>query len=129
MSLGKPSIYKERAQLILLVFEQLNFFKIKDEFIAIIIQSPLQNEDTFNFDDFTTFSERVKKSTQETANKMENRLNDKIDSRNINIEDKISNFEIKITNKIFNAESEITRKITNTDGKITNIEDKIYNVE
>ena len=39
------------------------------------MQTPLQNEDTFNSDDFTTFSERVRKTTQDTANKMENRLN------------------------------------------------------
>ena len=31
----------------------------------------MQNTEKFNFDDFTTFTERIKKNTQNTANKME----------------------------------------------------------
>ena len=54
--MGKTSIYKERAQLNLLIYEQLYFFNYKDEFVALIIQAPIRNEDEFEFDDFTTFS-------------------------------------------------------------------------
>ena len=94
MSRGKSSVYKERAQLNLIVYEQLNFFNYKDEFVALVIQTPIQNEDAFNFDEFTTFSERVKKSTQETANKMENRLDAKI----TNVQSEIANVKSEITN-------------------------------
>ena len=52
MSMGKSSIYKERAQLNLLIYEQLYFFFQKNEFVALIIQAPVQNDDDFNFDDF-----------------------------------------------------------------------------
>ena len=66
-----------------MVYEQLYFFGIKNEFVALIIQAPIQNEDSFFFDDFTTFSERVKLSTQETVNKLESRINSKIYNLNI----------------------------------------------
>ncbi len=78
MSLGKIIIYKERAQLNLKVFEQLYFFKQKNRFVALIMQTPIQNEDSFNFDEFTTFSERIKNTTQEAINKMETRLKSEI---------------------------------------------------
>ena len=35
------------------------------------MQTPLVDEEAFNFDEFTTFSERLKKSNQETAIRME----------------------------------------------------------
>ena len=38
------------------------------------MQTPIQNTETFNYDDFITFTERVKKTTQITADKMENRI-------------------------------------------------------
>ena len=63
MSSGKSSIYKERAELNLKIYEQLQFFGYKYEFVALIKQTPLVNEDAFNFDEITTFTERVKKST------------------------------------------------------------------
>ena len=44
------------------------------------MQTPLENKDNFNFDDFTTFTERVNKSTEETANKLESRINKKIEN-------------------------------------------------
>ena len=74
MSQGKTTIYKERAQLNLKVFQTKYFYGEKHEFVALIMQTPMQNTEKFNFDDFTTFSERVKKSTQNTVNKMENKI-------------------------------------------------------
>ena len=62
MSQGKTTIYKERAELNLKVYEQLYFFGFKNEFIALIIQSPIENEAS-STDDFTSFSRRVKHST------------------------------------------------------------------
>ena len=55
----------------------------------LIIKTPIQNEDNFNIDDFTTYSERVKKSTQDTVNKMESRVNEKI----YNVEKEISSMK------------------------------------
>ena len=83
----------------------MNFFNFKDEFKALVIQTPAQNEDDFNFDDFTTFSERVKKSTQETVYKMENRLRAEIkkDINSMNKEISCINQKIdKILNKLVN---------------------------
>ena len=74
MSQGKTSIYKERAQLNLKVFQTQYFYGQKNEFVALIMQTPLQNSENFNFDDFITFTERVKKSTQITVDKMENKI-------------------------------------------------------
>ena len=62
------------------VYEQFYFFGFKNEFVALIIQTPLQNDEDSIFDDFTTFSKRVKKSTQETVNKLESRIDSKIDT-------------------------------------------------
>ena len=74
MSQGKTTIYKERAELNLKVLEILYFFGLKNEFIALIIQSPIENE-AFSKDDFTSFSRRVKHTTQVTVDKMESRHN------------------------------------------------------
>ncbi len=74
MSQGKTSIYKERAQLNLKVLQTQYFFGEKNEFVALIMQTPIQNSEKFNFDDFITFSERVKKSTQNTVDKMKNEI-------------------------------------------------------
>ena len=74
MSQGKTSIYKERAQLNLKVFQTLYFYGEKNEFVALIMQTPMQNSENFNFDDFITFTERVKKSTQNTVDKMEKKI-------------------------------------------------------
>ncbi len=79
MSQGKSSIYKERAQLNLKVFQTQYFYGQKNEFVALIMQTPLQNSENFNFDDFASFTERVKESTQFTVDKMENKINKKID--------------------------------------------------
>ena len=38
------------------------------------MQTPLQNSEKFNFDDFITFTERVKKSTQNTVDKMDKKI-------------------------------------------------------
>ena len=56
MSTSKSSLHKDRALLNLKVFEQLYFFDFKNEFTALIIQDPLQNEDNAEFGDFETFS-------------------------------------------------------------------------
>ncbi len=74
MSQGKTSIYKERAQLNLKVLQTQYFFGQKNEFVALIMQTPLQDSENFNFDDFITFTERVKKSTQITVDKMKNEI-------------------------------------------------------
>ena len=42
------------------------------------MQTPTQNIEKFNFDDFTTFPERIKKNTQSTANKMEIKMKNEI---------------------------------------------------
>jgi hypothetical protein len=78
MSQGKTSIYKERAQLNLKVFQTQYFYGQKNEFVALIMQTPMQNSEKFNFDDFITFSERVKKSTQKTVDKMEIKMKKEI---------------------------------------------------
>ncbi len=71
MSQGKTTIYKERAQLNLKVFQTKYFYGEKNEFVALIMQTPIQNSEKFNFDDFATFTERIKKNTQRTSDKME----------------------------------------------------------
>jgi hypothetical protein len=70
MSQGKTIIYKERSQLNLKVFQSKYFFNEKYEFVALIMQTPIQDAESLNFDDFITFSERVKKTTQVTVDKM-----------------------------------------------------------
>ncbi len=74
MSQGKTSIYKERAQLNLKVFQTKYFYGEKNEFVALIMQTPLQNSEKFSFDNFTTFTERIKKNTQRTSDKMKNEI-------------------------------------------------------
>ena len=63
MSEGKTSIYRERAQLNLKVFQTKYYYGEKHEFVALIMQTPIQNIQEFNFDDYATFTERVKKNT------------------------------------------------------------------
>ena len=102
-------------------YEQLYFFGYKHEFIELIIQTPLENEKSFNFDDFTTFSERVKKSTQETVNKMENRLNVKIDEK---IASKVALLDKKVSsidNKMNSLDNKIENKIISLENSIANI--------
>ena len=105
MSEGKNIIYKERAKLNLKVFQFLYFFGIaKYEFVVLIMQTPMEIDEAFNFDDFITFSERVKKSTQDTVDKMEQKINDKTDSleKNINeiFETKTQDIEFKLNVKM-----------------------------
>jgi hypothetical protein len=38
------------------------------------MQTPIQDAENFNFDDFITFSEKIKKSTQATVDKMKNEI-------------------------------------------------------
>ena len=38
----------------------------------------MQNTEKFNFDDFTTFTERIKKNTQSTVDKMQIKMENKI---------------------------------------------------
>ena len=38
------------------------------------MQTPLQNTQKFNFDDFTTFTEKIKKNTQKSIDKMKNEM-------------------------------------------------------
>ena len=38
------------------------------------MQTPLQNSQKFNFDDFTTFTEKIKKNTQKSIDKMKNEM-------------------------------------------------------
>jgi len=78
----------------------LYFFGEKNEFIALIMQTPIQNNDSFNFDDFITLSERVKQSTQATADRLEKHINHKIDfkvagleKQNITLENKLGTIE------------------------------------
>ena len=78
MSQGETIIYKERAQLNLKVYQNEYFFGKKHEFVALIMQTPLESSDRFNFDDFMTFSEKIKKNTQNTIDKMQNKLKNEI---------------------------------------------------
>ena len=80
MSQGETTIYKERAQLNLKVYQTEYFFGNKHEFVALIMQTPLQNHQKLNLDDFTTFTERIKKNTQTTVDKMQNFINLKMAS-------------------------------------------------
>ena len=74
MSQGETTIYKERAELNLKVYQTEYFYGNKHEFVALIMQTPLENSDKFNFDDFATFSEKIKKNTQHTVDKMKNEI-------------------------------------------------------
>ena len=60
------------------VYQTEYFFGNKHEFVALIMQTPLQNHQKLNLDDFTTFTERIKKNTQTTVDKMQNNINFKI---------------------------------------------------
>ena len=42
------------------------------------MQTPIENSENFNFDDFATFTERVKKSTQSTVDRMEKKMKKEI---------------------------------------------------
>ena len=42
------------------------------------MQTPMQNSEKFNFDDFTTFTERIKKNTQSSVDKMQIKMENKI---------------------------------------------------
>ena len=53
------------------VYQLLYYFGEKNEFGALIMQTPMESSDCFNFDDFITFTEKVKRSTQEIVGKME----------------------------------------------------------
>ncbi len=105
MSQGKTIIYKERAKLNLKVFQFLYFFGIaKYEFVVLIMQTPMEIDEAFNFDDLITFSERVKKSTQDTVDKMEQKINDKTDSLGKNIQEIFEKLNKKIETKTQNIE-------------------------
>ena len=65
MSQGKSSIYKQRADLNKMVFQIDDFFGYRKEYKMIVIQKPLESAESYNLDDFSTFSERIKKSTAE----------------------------------------------------------------
>ncbi len=71
MSQGKTTIYKERSQLNLKLFQTKYFYGEKHEFVALIMQTPLESSDQFNFDDFTTFSEKIIMNTHLTVDKMQ----------------------------------------------------------
>ena len=67
------------------------------------MQTPLLNTQKFNFDDYTTFTERIKKNTQRSVDKMQNNMNlkmasfeNKIEKQNIAIENKMNIIENKI---------------------------------
>ena len=60
------------------------------------MQTPIQNSENFNFDDFITFSERVKKSTQKTVDKMENKINQKFGTLDNKMDTLESNFNLKM---------------------------------
>ena len=49
-----------------------------NEILALIMQTPIENSENFNFDDFATFTERVKKSTQSTVDRMEKKMKKEI---------------------------------------------------
>ncbi len=42
------------------------------------MQTPMQNIEKFNFDDFTTFTQRIKKNTQSSVDKMQIKMENKI---------------------------------------------------
>ncbi len=69
MSQGKSSIYKQRADLNKMVFQIEDYSGHRKEFKMIVIQKPLESSESFNLDDFTNFSERIKKSMNEHINK------------------------------------------------------------
>ena len=73
------------------------------------MQTPIEDEDAFNFDDFTTFSERVKNTTQETANKLESRLNNKIDKILVSFDKKFISFNKSVENKVTSLDSNIEK--------------------
>ena len=60
------------------------------------MQTPIQNSENFNFDDFITFSERLKKSTQKTVDKMENKINQKFGTLDNKMDTLESNFNLKM---------------------------------
>ncbi len=78
MSQSETIIYKERAQLNLKVYLTEYFLGRKHEFVALIMQSPQESSDRFNFDEFMTFSEKIRKNTQNTIDKMQNKIQNNI---------------------------------------------------
>ena len=53
------------------------------------MQTPLQNTQKFNFDDFTTFTEKIKKNTQKSIDKMKNEMQNIINLKMGTLENKI----------------------------------------
>ena len=60
------------------------------------MQTPLQNTQKFNFDDFTTFTEKIKKNTQKSIDKMKNEIKNEMKNEMQNINLKMGNLENKI---------------------------------
>ena len=100
MSQSETIIYKERAQLNLKVYQTEYFLGRKHEFVALIMQSPLESSDRFNFDDFLTFSEKIRKNTQNTIDKMQNKIQNNINVKIGSLENKMgindSNINLKM---------------------------------
>ena len=57
------------------------------------MQTPLQNTQKFNFDDFTTFTEKIKKNTQKSIDKMKNEMQNIINLKMGTLENKMGNLE------------------------------------
>ena len=78
MSPRETIIYKERAQLNLKVYQTEYLYGNRHEFVALIMHTLLENSDKFNFDDFASFSEKIKKNKQTSVDKMQTKLKNEI---------------------------------------------------
>jgi hypothetical protein len=64
-SQGLVSIYRQKAALNKLVFQIKHLFGFKNEYIVITFEKPPENRESEEFQEFSTFSERIKRNTNE----------------------------------------------------------------
>jgi len=126
MSLGKTSIYKQRADLNKMVFTIEDFFGKRQEYKMIVIQKPSEGSESYDLDDFTTFSERIKKSISELLNKSkadllkfnQEKIVDKIEKDQTENKKETGEIKIKLDRSNKNAEL-INEKLNNLDEKFS----------
>ena len=70
MPQGETRIFKEKALLNSKVCLIKYFYEDKHEFMALIMLTPFQNTDQFNFDDLSFFTEKIKNDCQTTVDKV-----------------------------------------------------------
>ncbi len=92
MSQGKSSIYMERASLNQQILQILFHFGQKKHFLSLVLQKPSDNLDS-KADEFTTFSERIKKSSQKQIENLQRNIT-------LNLGNKISDLKNNIKGEL-----------------------------